>query len=180
MSAEKLPGGPTQDEVLAVSLFKLGIREGDIVLDCGCGTGKVAIAAARIAAHVVAIDRRPEAIRFAKRGAKKSKSKKIEFLQKEATEFLGYDDRIFDCAFVGGSNGLAVFLPLLSKRVRRTIVVNAVLLDTLHATVRIMKELDIFCEVVHVQTSRSYDIGGSIMFRPRDPVFIIVGKGAAC
>ncbi len=180
MSAEKLPGGPTQDEVLAIDLFKLGIQPGDVVLDLGCGTGKIGIAAARTAYHVVAIDRRAEAIRFAKREAKRSGTSNIEFRTIEAAEFLGTDDRVFDCAFVGGSRGLSGFLPVLSQRVRRTIVTNAVLLSTLHATVASMQDLGIFREVVHVQAARSQGIGGSIMFRPIDPVYVIVGRGAAC
>jgi len=51
---------------MAVSLAKLGIRPGDRVVDVGCGTGKVAIAASRVAEHVYAIDRRPEAVAYAR------------------------------------------------------------------------------------------------------------------
>jgi cobalt-precorrin-6B (C15)-methyltransferase len=180
MSAEKLPGGPTQDEVLAIDLFKLGIQPGDVMLDLGCGTGRVGIAAARVAHHVIAIDRRAEAIRFAKRKARKSGTTNIEFHTIEATEFLGTDERIFDCAFVGGSRGLSDFLPVLTQRVRRTIVVNAVLFSTLQAVVTSMQNLGLLCEVVHVQVARSHEISGSIMLKPIDPVYIIVGQGAAC
>ena len=35
----KLKGGPTQDEVLAISLMKLGLRNGDVFADIGCGDG---------------------------------------------------------------------------------------------------------------------------------------------
>jgi cobalt-precorrin-6B (C15)-methyltransferase len=43
-----------------------------------------------------------------------------------------------------------------------------------------MQRLGIFREVIHVQVSRSYGIGKSIMFKPIDPVYVIVGTGAAC
>lgn len=39
-----------------------------------------------------------------------------------------------------------------------------------------MKELEIFREVVHVQVSRSYELVGDIMFKPINPVYIIVGE----
>ena len=180
MSPSKLPGGPTQDEVMAVALFKLGLRDGDCMIDVGCGTGKVSIAAAHIGANVIAIDRRVEAIRFAKKESKRKRQKNIKFFCAEATEFLQDKDRIFDCAFVGGSHGLADFLPVLAKKVRRRIVVNAVLVSTLHTTVAKMREIGIFDEVVQVQIARSHAIAGSIMFRPIDPVYVIVGTGAAC
>jgi len=180
MNPSKRPGGPTQDEVMAVALFKIGLRAGDLMIDVGCGSGKVSIAAARIVANVYAIDRRPEAILFAKNKASRNGVKNIKFVCAEASKFLADDNRTFDCAFVGGSYGLAEFLPVLAKRVRRTIVVNAVLVSTLHTTVTTMQELGIFSEVVHLQIARSHGIAGSIRFRPINPVYVIVGKGTAC
>ena len=63
-------GGPTQDEVMAISLFKMGLRSEDTLLDLGCGTGKVSIAAAGLVQKVYAVDRRPEAISYAKNAAR--------------------------------------------------------------------------------------------------------------
>lgn len=180
MSPPKLPGGPTQDEVMAVTLFKLGLCDGDLMLDIGCGTGKISIAAAKKNVHVVAVDQRSDATRFAQKAAKNEGVKTIEFFCGEACDFLVTDTRIFDCAFVGGSQGIGKFLPVLAQRVRRNIVINAVLASTLETAVRALQDLGIFSEVVHVQIARSHRIAGSIMFKPIDPVYIIIGKGAAC
>jgi cobalt-precorrin-6B (C15)-methyltransferase len=179
MSGIKLAGGPTQDEIMAVSLFKLGLRNTDTVLEIGCGTGKISIAAAQQAKKIFSIDKRPEAIAIAQESARKVSVSNIEFFCTEAVEFLE-SDRLFDCAFIGGTQQLARMLPLLTKKVRRTIVINAVLLNTLVQAVESMKQLGIFCEVVQVQVTRSHEIAGSIMFKPVDPVFVIIGKGTAC
>jgi cobalt-precorrin-6B (C15)-methyltransferase len=179
MNGTKLAGGPTQDEIMAVSLFKLGLSGSDTVLEIGCGTGKVSVAMARMAKKVYALDLRAEAVSLAAKNAHEADVHNIEFFCTGATEFL-HKDPVFDCAFLGGTKHLEDILPVLAKKVKRTIVINAVLLSTLEQAVTTLKELGLFTEVVQVQVSRSYDLAGSIMFKPIDPVYIIVGRGAAC
>ncbi len=174
-----LKGGPTQDEVMAVSLRKLGIRSGDLIADIGCGTGKVSVAAAELAERVYAVDRRAEAIAYARQTAAEAGAVNIDFFEGDAVDFLSGIDRI-DCAFVGGSGRLPEVLDLLSGKVRRTIVVNAVMVETLAEAIRSMKRLGIFREAVHLQVSRSAEIAGGVMFKPQNPVYIIVGGGAPC
>ena len=179
MGDTKPAGGPTQDEIMAISLSKLGLSKKDHVLDLGCGTGKVSIALAQLVQKVYAVDRRPEAIRYAQGEAHKAGITNIEFFAGEAMDFFE-SDLTFDCAFVGGSKQIAEVLPRLAQKVRRTIVVNAVLTSTLSTVVETMQRLGIFREVIHVQVSRSHGIGAGIMFKPIDPVYVIVGTGAAC
>ena len=151
----------------------------DTVLEIGCGTGKVSVAMARQAKKVYALDRRPEAMSVAAETARQAGVSNIEFSCIDAMDFLK-KDRVYDCAFLGGTKNLAEILPVLAKKVKRTIVINAVMVSTLERAVATLKDLGIFTEVVQVQVSRSYDIAGSIMFRPIDPVYIIVARGAAC
>ena len=179
MGQTKPAGGPTQDEIMAISLFKMGLQREDTVLDIGCGTGKISLAAAKVVTKVYAVDRRPEAIRYAQEQAEQAGITNIEFFCGEAMDFLKID-RTFDCAFLGGSQHIGEFLPVLSRKVKRTIVANAVMVSTLASVIDIMHQLGIFTEVIQVHVSRSYEIAGSIMFKPIDPVYIIVGKGAAC
>ena len=179
MPEAKLSGGPTQDEIMAVTLAKLGLRSTDTVLEIGCGTGTVSVAMAKQAKKVYAVDRRPEAMPVAAETARQAGVSTIEFSCMDAMDFLK-KDQVFDCAFLGGTKNLAEILPVLAKKVKRTIVINAVLVSTLERAVATLKELGLFSEVVQVQVSRSTDIAGSIMFRPIDPVFIIVARGAAC
>jgi cobalt-precorrin-6B (C15)-methyltransferase len=179
MPEPKLPGGPTQDEIMAVSLAKLGLCPADTVLEIGCGTGRVSVALSKLADKVYALDRRPEAIAVATETARQAGVSNIRFSCIEAGDFLK-KDQAYDCAFLGGTKNLAEILPVLAKKVKRTIVINAVMVSTLECAVATTKDLGIFTEVVQVQVSRSHDIAGSIMFRPIDPVYIIVARGAAC
>ncbi|MFA4876897.1 MAG: methyltransferase domain-containing protein [Methanoregula sp.] len=179
MPDQKLAGGPTQDEIMAVSLAKLGLCSTDTVLEIGCGTGKVSVAMARLSSKVYSLDLRPDAVSMARDTARKSGVNNIEFFNTEATAFLSHD-AVYDCAFLGGTKNLPAILPVLAKKVKRTIVINAVLLSTLADSVNALQKLGLFVEVVQVQVSRSHEIAGSLMFKPIDPVYIIVGKGAAC
>jgi cobalt-precorrin-6B (C15)-methyltransferase len=179
MPEPKLPGGPTQDEIMAVSLLKLGLCPTDTVLEIGCGTGKVSVAMAKQVKKVFAVDKRPEAISFATETARLAGVSNIGFSCMNAVDYLR-NGQEFDCAFIGGTQDISEIIPLLAKRVKRNIVINAVMVNTLERAVTALKDLGIFTEVVQVQVSRSYDIAGSIMFRPIDPVFVIVARGAAC
>ncbi len=38
-----LTGGLTRDEIMTALLQRLGLRNGDVMVDIGCGTGKVAV-----------------------------------------------------------------------------------------------------------------------------------------
>lgn len=173
-----LKGGPTQDEVMAVSLAKLSIHSGDQVADVGCGTGKVAIALSRVAERVYAIDRRSEAIAYAQGGATAAGVRNIEFFRGDAVDILPDIGRL-DAAFVGGSYRLPEMLALLVDRVQGRIVVNAVMVETLHEAVKSMQRLGIFVEAVHLQVSRSAAISNGMMFKPQNPVYVIVGD-AGC
>ena len=170
-----LKGGPTQDEVMAVSLFRLNLKPGDIMADIGCGTGKVSIKASRVAGKVIALDRREEAVACARAGISEAGAENIEVIKGEAAEIIRSLDHL-DCAFVGGSRDLETVLKHLSEKVRGMIVVNAVLLETLNTAVITMKELGIFQEVIHVQIARSYPLAGGIMLKPQNPVYIIIGR----
>jgi cobalt-precorrin-6B (C15)-methyltransferase len=169
-----LPGGPTKDEVMAVSLAKLALRPDDIFADIGCGTGRIAVAAAPSVKKVYAVDLREEAVTCSRQLAEEQGVDNIEISCENGVELLRRIPRL-DTAFVGGSRDLSGVLSLLAEKKVRTVVVNAVLLSTLSEAVLVMQQLSMFREVVQVMISRSYPLAGSVMFKPLDPVFIIVG-----
>ena len=173
-------GGPTKPEIIAVSLSKLGLRDGDRFADIGCGTGSVSIEAAKIARNltIYAIDTRMEALRATEKNFKNFNIANATLLAGEASEILGSGDFIqyIDCAFVGGTKNIGPVLETLVKKRARSIVVNAVRIETVVKTMEVMKKLGIFVEIVHVSVSRGVPIAGETMFKPENPVYIIVGR----
>jgi len=174
MTTSPLKGGPTQPEVCAVALQKLGVRKDDIAIDIGCGTGTVSLAMAATARQVYAIDIRPEAIETARENIKLKGFENITLIEGDAIHLIN-DLDIIDVAFIGGSQGLTRMLTLLAERRVRSIVINAVLIETAATAIHTMRSLGIFQDAVLLQVSRSYDLLGKTMFKPINPIYIIHG-----
>jgi cobalt-precorrin-6B (C15)-methyltransferase len=173
-----LPGGPTKEEIMAVSLAKLSLQSSDIVADIGCGTGTVAVEIARRVTKVYAVDLREEAVVCTRDLARACGITNLDVSLGHGADLVKGLSHI-DAAFIGGSRDLSRVLSLLSEKRVRSVVVNAVLLSTLHEAVTAMQELSMFSEVVHVSVSRSAPLAGGLLLKPLDPVYIIVG-GCRC
>ncbi|NLV26128.1 MAG: methyltransferase domain-containing protein [Methanomicrobiales archaeon] len=172
---EKPPtGGPTKDEILAIALQKLSLCPEDIFADIGCGTGKVTLTAASLVRQVHAIDVREEAFRWTEWEIMQKNIKNVTLHHKNAVKVLLTLKKI-DTAFVGGSRDLADVISELSRLRVRTVVVSAVLLETLNIAIKSLQEHDMFQEVVHVQVSKTINLAGGLMLKPLDPVYLITG-----
>lgn len=174
-----LRGGPTRDEVMAVTLHKLDLQPGDLFMDIGCGTGKVSIHAAGRAGRVFAIDTRSEAISHARAEAERAGATNIEFFEGNAADLIPSLPRP-DAAFLGGSRDMARVLSLLAERNVRSIVVNAVQIETVSAAIALMQDLGIFREAVLVQLFRAGPLGKGHVWRPELPVAVISGGMPGC
>ncbi|MEM0448222.1 MAG: precorrin-6Y C5,15-methyltransferase (decarboxylating) subunit CbiT [Methanomassiliicoccales archaeon] len=173
---DRLRGGPTQEEVIHVALGKLRLRPDDVFLDLGCGTGAVTLAAARSCAKVHALDMRPEAVELTRRKAEEERLSNVQVWQGEALDILPRIGRL-DAAFVGGSKGLEGIIRALVSQVRRRFVIAAVKIDTLHNALSSLSSIGALEEAVHLQVNRSYPIAGGHMFKPIDPVYLVIGRG---
>jgi len=168
------PGTPTQPEIIALALSKLGIKNTDIFLDIGCGSGSVSIAAAGTAKHVIAIDNRDEAVLASSANIKEAKINNIEIIKGNAELLL--PDLEFDCAFIGGSKNIGKILEILIKKRSGRFVISAVRIETVALSLDIMKKNNVFKELLQIQLSRGNELAGGIMLKPENPVFLMIGE----
>ncbi len=166
-------GTPTQPEIIAVALSKLALGSTDVFADIGCGSGSVSISAAPLVKQVYAIDNRDEAARATTRNIKECGIDNVTVLKGKAELLLGDID--IDCAFVGGSKNIERILAILIKKDAR-FAVSAVRIETVALAQDIMKNNNCFKELIQIQLSRGYELGGGTMFKPENPVFLIVGE----
>ena len=113
-------GGPTKDEILAISLFKLNLSPDDIFADLGCGTGRVSLEAAPLVKRVFAVDRRVEACTWTEREALVNKITNVSVINADNRTFLSTVDHL-DSVFVGGSQGLGEMIDALAQLNRRVV-----------------------------------------------------------
>lgn len=170
-------GGPTKPEIVAVSLFKLDLKDGDVFADVGCGTGLISIEATRMARNlkIYAMDAREEAVDAATRNFENFGIRNAEVISGESSEVISKLEKI-DCAFVGGTKNITVVLDALAEKGARSIIVNAVRIETVVRVIEHMKKLGIYDETVQISASRSADLTGETMFKPENPVYIMSGK----
>ncbi|HJH29792.1 MAG TPA: precorrin-6Y C5,15-methyltransferase (decarboxylating) subunit CbiT [Methanosarcinaceae archaeon] len=175
-----ISGGPTKPEIIAVSLSKLGLKDNATFIDVGCGTGAVSIEASKLARDlkIYGLDARTEAINVTAKNFENHGLTNATLLHGEASLLLNgkTDIGTIDYAFVGGTKNIRQVLEVLCEKKVQRIVVNAVRIETVVRTINIMKELRIFDEVLHVAVSRGVPITEETMFKPENPVYIIVAK----
>jgi len=165
-------GTPTQPEIIAIALSKLSMKPTDTFADIGCGSGSVSIRASPYVKKVYAIDNRDAAIHATSRNIEECGADNITILKGEASILLC--DLEIDCAFVGGSKNMENILSYLMDKVPR-FVVSAVKLETVALVLGILRENKKFKELIQIQLSRGNELGGGIMLKPENPVFLIVG-----
>ncbi len=166
-------GTPTQPEIIAIALSKLCIRNSDVFVDIGCGSGSVSIAASSLAKSVIAIDNREDAVIAATANIKECGRNNISVLKGDAEKLL--DDIAFDCAFIGGSKNIREVLDILIRKTNVRFAVSAVRIETTAYVLDIMKKNHVFRELLQIQLSRGNELAGGTMFKPENPVFLIVG-----
>jgi cobalt-precorrin-6B (C15)-methyltransferase len=172
-------GGPTKDEILAISLFKLRLTPTDIFADLGCGTGRVSIEASGRVKTVYATDKRVQACIWTKNQIEARGIENISVHHSENADFIRTLTHL-DAAFIGGSQGIAEVIAALALLNVRSFVINAVMLETVYTAVTALRRHELFKEVISANICRSQSIGTGIMFKPIDPVFIICGGTDPC
>ncbi len=166
-------GTPSQSEIIAIVLSKLDIKSTEVFVDIGCGSGSVSIAAAKLAKIVFSIDNRNDAIIATSTNVKECDINNISVLKGDASTLL--PDIEMDCAFIGGSKNIKQIIEILIRKAQVRFIVSAVKIETVAIALETMKRNKVFKEILQIQLSRGNELAGGTMFKPENPIFLIVG-----
>ncbi|MEM0314128.1 MAG: precorrin-6Y C5,15-methyltransferase (decarboxylating) subunit CbiT [Candidatus Bathyarchaeia archaeon] len=178
ITSDKVPG-PTKEEIRVITLSKARLREGDCIVDVGCGVGSITVEAALQVGRkgkVFAIDDDEEAVRTtAKNAAKFGVQDIIQLIKGRAPEAMQSLPQV-DAVIIGGSRSIADVLKASHGKLKvgGRLVVNAITLETAYETVKVMKELGLVnLDVVNVSVARGRFTDAGVMMLARNPVTII-------
>ena len=169
----------TKQEIRILTIAKAGIKQGDIVLDVGAGTGSLSCEAAMQAGNdgmVYAIERNPEGIGLIAANAEKFGLDNVHIIHAEAPE--GMDDLPYlDAVLIGGSGKRLE--PILDRagellKAGGRIVLNCITVQTLMQCLNYMRASELYkYETVQVQVNRWEQVGSYDMAKAANPIFIV-------
>ncbi len=171
----------TKEEVRAVSLSKLEIRDDSVVYDIGAGTGSVTVEAALAArnGHVYAFERREEGCRLIRVNCERFDVSNVTVVPGHVPESLaGFP--IPDCAFVGGSGGeMETILDFLYERNPRIrVVINVIALESLTRVLKYFQNRGIEPDISCIQASKAQVRGRYHLMQGQNPIYVIAaGEG---
>lgn len=170
----------TKEEVRAVSIAKLRLKDDHTVWDVGAGTGSVTCEAALAvpAGRVFAVERKPEAAALIRENCLKLALSNVHVAQGTAPEAL-CDLPAPDRVFLGGTAGNmeAILSAAMEKNPDVRVVINAVTLETVSEAVRCFAALGLDdTDMVQLSATRTRNIGGYHMMDAQNPVWVIAGE----
>ncbi len=167
----------TKQEVRAVSISKLDLKDDTILIDVGAGTGSIGIEGSTYikTGKVYAIEKESKGCELIRANKEKFSCDNLVVVEGRAPENI--PKIAYDRMFIGGSTGslkdiLEHFIEYSSTHAK--LVINIIALETLSEATTYLKELkfkDI--EICNISVGRGRKVGSYTMMYGENPIYII-------
>ena len=166
----------TKEEVRAISLNKLDLKNAKTFIDVGAGTGSVSIEAAVTYENleVIAIERNDVAVDLINQNVEKFNLSNIQVIKAYAPIEL---DKQADGIFLGGTGNNLEEIIKWSKDLLvpgGRLVANFILIDNFYDTLDLLRKYNFEnIDVSLLNISKLKKLGGRDYFKPHNPIYII-------
>lgn len=170
----------TKEEVRAVTLSKLRLREDCVVYDIGAGTGSISVEAGLLArkGRVYAVEKDKGRAELIGKNISKFCLGNVRVINGEAPEALT-DLPAADRIIIGGSGGrLAEVLQRCDEKLAKDglMVMNFIALESLNDALSVMEKLGYEYEVTQLIVNKSERLGGKLAIIPKTAVFVVSAR----
>lgn len=169
----------TKEEVRVVALSKTRLKDGNIVLDIGCGSGSITVEAAMQVApngKVYAIDQDENAIKLTKENLKKFNVANIEVIHSKVQDAISKLP-VADAILIGGTGGDTydiIKLAYNKLKSKGRIVIDTILIETMYSSLKAVEELKLEdVDITQITVAKSRKVSTGTMMLARNPVIII-------
>jgi len=166
----------TKEEIRAIAISKLRLKEGQSAIDIGCGSGSITVELClQTKGNVFAIDFDQKAIELTKKNLQKF-GVKAEVIVGKAQDILPKLQQA-DAVMVGGTWGdtrrvIELAVDKLKKGGR--IVIDTILIETMYQALATINELKLVeIDITQITISKARKVTTGTMMLARNPVMII-------
>ena len=167
----------TKEDIRAIAISKLRLKEGHSAIDVGCGSGSVTIELClQTKGKVYAIDFNEKAVVLTKKNLQKFDVKAEEVMLAKAQDVLPKLPQV-DAIIVGGTWGDAKqVIELAVDKLKKggRIVIDTILIETMYQALATVNELELNeIDITQVTISKARKVTTGTMMLARNPVMII-------
>ena len=172
---EKVP--ITKEDIRALVISKLRLKEGASVIDVGCGSGSITVELClqTRGGTIYAIDLDQEAIKLTTKNLEKFKVH-AEIINSKAQDILQYLPCV-DAVVIGGTLGnTEEIMRLAIERLKSggRLVINTILIETMYKAITTINETELEeIDITQVTIAKSRKVMTGTMMIARNPVLII-------
>lgn len=166
----------TKEDIRAIAISKLRLKEGHSAIDVGCGSGSITVELClQTKGKVYAIDFDQKAIELTKKNLQKF-GVQAEVMLGKAQDVLPKLPQV-DAVMVGGSWGdTRQVIELAANRLKSggRLVIDTILIETMYQALAAVNELELAeVDVTQVTISKARKVTTGTMMLARNPVMII-------
>jgi cobalt-precorrin-6B (C15)-methyltransferase len=166
----------TKEDIRAIVISKLRLREGGSAIDIGCGSGSITVELClQTKGKVYAIDFDPKAVELTKKNLQKF-GVKAEVILGKAQDVLPKLPAA-DAVIIGGTwGGTRQVIELAASRLKKggRIVIDTILIETMYQALAAVNELELAeVDITQVTISKARKVTTGTMMLARNPVMII-------